>query len=502
MNTLFKYLLVLALALPAFACDEEDTVVVTLNVDSEQKISETRGNFEGVLGDSFLGDILPGDILPGVDELLDDGSDTSTPLDILDITPDSNSRFGSAVAIIGDLEADGVSDLAVGAPYDNDGGKNRGAVWILFMDADGTVDLEAKISNTEGNFIGNLEDDDRFGSAITGIGDLDGDGFNDIAVGAPFDDENGDNRGAVWILFLRADGTVKASQKIADGRGNFFGDLDDDDQFGTSITTFGDLDGDGLADLAVGAPLDDDDGINTGAVWVLFMNSNGTVRAHQKISADTGFLLGILNAGNDFGRSVANIGDLNRDGMPDLAVGSPGDDDGGLDRGAIWILYMNANGTVKTEKKISVTETKFDLPINDNDGFGQALGNAGDVNRDGVTDLLVGAPFDDSRGADSGAVWILFMNRQAKVREITRISGTDGTFRGNVSAGDNFGAAVAGIGNLDKKREVDLAIGAPLDDDGGIDKGALWILFMDEADTRTECERDSLLRFFNVGECE
>jgi len=496
MNTLFKYLLVITLVLPVFACEEEETIVVTLNVDSEQKISETSGNFEGVLGDSIpgVGDLVDGvlvDAIPGDNTLLDD----------LDITPDSNSQFGSAVAIIGDLEADGVSDLAVGAPYDNDGGKNRGAVWVLFMDDDGTVDLETKISDTEGNFNGNLDNDDRFGSAITGIGDLDGDGFNDIAVGAPFDDANGNNRGAVWILFLRLDGTVKASQKIADGRGNFFGDLDDDDRFGTSITTFGDLDGDGLADLAVGAPLDDDDGINAGAVWVLFMNSNGTVRAHQKISGDAGFLRGILNAGNDFGRSLANIGDLNRDGVPDLAVGSPGDDDGGLDRGAIWVLFMNINGTVKGEEKISVTESSFDLPVSDNDGFGQALGNAGDVNRDGVTDLLVGAPFDDSGGTDSGAFWILFMDRQAKVSGITKVSSTEGTFRGNVSAGDNFGAAVTGIGNLDRRREVDLAIGAPLTDDGGIDKGALWILFMDEAETRTECERDSLLRFFDVGQC-
>lgn len=182
----------------------QDEVVISINVDSEQKISETRGNFNGNLT--------------------------------------INSEFGSAIAVVGDLEADGVGDLVVGSPYQN----NRGAVWILFMDKDGSVDMDQEISHEAGNFNGNLDSDDAFGSAVAGIGDLDGDGINDIAVGAPFDNDGSKNRGALWILFLQANGKVKSHQKISDDAGSFSGKLDDDDAFGSAIATLGDLDGDGI----------------------------------------------------------------------------------------------------------------------------------------------------------------------------------------------------------------------------------------------------------------
>ena len=88
---------------------------------------------------------------------------------------------------------------------------------------------------------------------MANVGDLDGDGVTDLAVGAYCDDDGGTNRGAVWMLFLNADGTVKAHQKISDTEGNFTGMLDDGDCFGCSVASVGDLDGDGVTDLAVGA---------------------------------------------------------------------------------------------------------------------------------------------------------------------------------------------------------------------------------------------------------
>jgi len=82
------------------------------------------------------------------------------------------------------------------------------------------------------------------------------------------------------------------------------------------------------------------------------------------------------------------------------------------------------------------------------------------------------------------------------------LSNTQGGFDGTLNSDDHFGAAIAGIGDLNNRRGVDLAVGAPLDNSGGIDKGAVWILFMDEPTTRTECERSSLLRFLGIGDCE
>jgi hypothetical protein len=103
------------------------------------------------------------------------------------------------------MNGDGIPDLAAGAPNDDDGADNAGAFWILMMQADGRVDGWQKVSESAGGFDGNLDADDHFGAAITGIGNLDNSELTDLAVGAPGDDGDGDDgadQGAVWILFM------------------------------------------------------------------------------------------------------------------------------------------------------------------------------------------------------------------------------------------------------------------------------------------------------------
>ena len=217
----------------------------------------------------------------------------------------------------------------------------------------GWVLSHQKISDTQGAFTGILDDVDLFGWSVASLSDLDGDGVSEIVVGAPWDDDGGFNRGAVWVLFLNTDGTVKSHQKISDTEGGFTGILDDEDFFGFSVASLGDLDGDGVADLGVGARFDDDGGRKRGAVWVLFLNTDGTVKSHQKISDTEGGFTGILDNNDHFGW-VASLGDLDGDGVGDLAVGAQNDDDGGGSRGAVWILFLDgiclwdldANGSV------------------------------------------------------------------------------------------------------------------------------------------------------------
>ena len=122
------------------------------------------------------------------------------------------------------------------------------------------------------------------------------------------------------------------------------------------------------------------------------------------------------------------------------------------------------------------------------------------LDRDNVIDLLVGAPFDDDGASDSGAVWLLFMQSDGTVNQQQKISASAGELGAILTSGDRFGAAVAGLGNLDRHNAVDLAVGAPFDTTpDNIEKGAVRILFMDDVDTSTECERSFILRFIGIG---
>ena len=156
---------------------------------------------------------------------------------------------------------------------------------------------------------------DRFGVSIANMGDIDGDGVNDLAVGAHRDDDTG----SVHILFMNEAGTgLKAAAKI--DRLDTNANLLSGDAFGISVANLGDLDQDGINDLAVGAS--DDDGVadNAGTVHIFHLNKDGSVKPDSFEIFDSTFDLG---SGNNAGRSIANLGDLNGDGINDIVVGSP-----------------------------------------------------------------------------------------------------------------------------------------------------------------------------------
>ncbi len=368
--------------------------------------------------------------------------------------------FGTSMASLGDFDGDGILDVVVGAIGDSGGGTNRGAVYILLLNADGTVKAEQKISNTTGGLSPVLLDDDSFGSAVANLGDLDGDGITDIAVGAGGDDDGGNVRGAVYILFLNADGTVKAQQKISDTEGNLMGGLDDIAVFGAAIANIGDLDGDGVTEIAVGAWRDSDGGFWRGAVFVLFLNTDGTVKAEQKISDTEGGLSTALENTAFFGGSVTSVGDLDGDGVTDIAVGAFG----GTEGGSVFILFLNADGTVKSEQVIGDAKGGLSEPL-DGTTFGYAITNMGDLDGDGNTDITV--------GSYNGAVYILLLNADGMVKAEQTISATQGELSATLVTSDIFGSAVANIGDLDGDGKTNMAVGAFGDDNS---KGAFYIM--------------------------
>ena len=394
-------------------------------------------------------------------------------LALTDISPED--FFGHDIATIGDVDGDGITDMAVGAPYDDDGGESHGAVYILFLNSDGTVKNSQKISSTEGNFQETLDPYDAFGRAISSIGDFDDDGITDIVVGAYHDDDGGYNTGAVYILFLNSDGTVKNSQKISSTEGNFQGIIDSGDCWGNAITSLNDFDGDGITDIAVGAHKNYSPGSEmkrVGAVHILLLNSDGTVKSSQEIS-DTQGNFDALNENDIFGIDLVNLSDINNDGITDIAVGAHGDSENGFSRGAVYILFLNSDGTVKSYEKINSNQKNFSDQLDDSDMFGTSLSNIGDINNDGITDIAVGAPGDDdtlwlpetmfeqNKGSSRGAVYILSLNSDGTVKDSQKISSTEGNFQQNLQTQDAFGFALSELSDINNDGVVEIVVGSP-----------------------------------------
>ncbi len=386
--------------------------------------------------------------------------------------------FGRSIANIGDLNGDGILDIAVGADGGDAGGENKGAIHVMLMNSNGTVSNTIEINDLTANGPV-LNDGDGFGRSIANIGNLNGVGISDIAVGADRDDAGGENKGAIHVIFMNSNGTVSNTIVINDLTAN--GPvLNNNDGFGRSIANIGDLNGDGISDIAVGARNDDAGGTDRGAIHVMFMNSNGSVSNTIEIN-DLTANGPVLIDFDYFGSSIANIGDLNGDGISDIAVGADGDGLGLFTIGAIHVLLMNSNGSVSSTIKINNNTANGPVLIDYDSKFGSSIANIGDLNGDGIFDIAVGETGNGLGVYTIGAIHVMLMNSNGSVSNTIEIN--NNTANGPVlnAFDSNFGSSIVNIGDLNNDGVLDIAVGATGDDAGGTDRGAIHVLFINSS---------------------
>ncbi|MBL6721882.1 MAG: FG-GAP repeat protein, partial [Planctomycetes bacterium] len=404
--------------------------------------------------------------------------------------PILGDRVGFAPLALPDLNGDGLSDLAIGVPQrDSSTAENVGAVILTGVGPTGASSW-ASVLDVSVGALGALEVGDRFGAALASLGDIDSNGTLELAVGAPGDDAAGENEGAVWLLRISSGGTLASAGKIAEGSSGFTGSLATGDSFGSAVAAIGDLNDDGTPDLAVGAPRHDEDGENTGAVWILFMEPAGTVLGSTRIDAASPALLGTLEVGDRFGSSVTLLGDLDLDGTTEIAVGAPRRDGGVDNGGAVFICSLDAAGQLVAVQEISGTVGGLSTLPEVGDHFGSSLACIGDHNIDGVPDLVVGRPGSDTGGENAGAVDLLLLNTDGTVAGQQLIAEGLGGFAEDLEVGADFGAGLASAGDLDGDGFLDLLVGAPRTDSTADNAGALWQLTLGSVDN--DCDADGI----------
>ena len=343
----------------------------------------------------------------------------------------SSSLFGNSVATAGDVNGDGFSDVIIGAPGS---GSTAGTVYVFHGSADTPADSPnwSKRSNQEGAF---------FGFSVSSAGDVNADGFADVIVGAPnYDHDGKTDAGGAWIYVGSGTGLSVTPWD------NAFGDQASA-QFGFSVSSAGDVNGDGFSDVIIGAPTYDHGQTDEGRAYVFHGSFSGIPAVANRIKESN-------QTNAQFGYSVAGVGDIHGDGYCDVAVGAPY----WSDAGGVWIYRGSESGVISVPDRYIRSEQEDSL-------FGYSVAGAGDVNGDSYSDLLVGSPYWEDDAGNEGRAW-LYQGSSLGLQSSHSWHAESNSFDARM------GWSVATAGDVNRDGYSDVIVSAPYYDDA---RGKVWV---------------------------
>lgn len=362
-----------------------------------------------------------------------------------------NDRAGWSVAGAGDFNGDGFSDILVGACLHAGRGSYAGIAYLLLGSSSvGSRSLSLADAQFEAE-----EAEDQAGYSVSGVGDVNSDGYGDVLVGAIGADIAGSASGAAYLLL----GSGAPTSRALSAADAVFGGEATGDHAGFSVAGGGDVDGDGLADMLVGAEFNADAGAAAGAAYLLL--GSGSPASLNLSSADAQFTGEA--AGDSAGISVAG-GDVNGDGYVDVLVGAQGNDDSGGSAGA---AYLVLGSSAPSPLSLSAADAQFAGEV-ESGRAGASVASA-DVDDDGLSDILIGGYGVD---ASAGAAYLVLGSGSPTT---VSLSAADARFAGE-AASDQAGSSVSMPGDVDGDGYSDLLIGAYGNDDAASWAGSTYLV--------------------------